>query len=129
MSENKLFRNKRVTIRFTQEEFNKLHAAYSKTTCKHFNIYLRSILLHKTVTVRNRNASLDDIMPVLVLLKDELNAVGNNFNQLVRRLHTLQHVDDIKTWLVLNEKTKQILLQKVTEIKLKIAQIDDQWLQ
>lgn len=128
MSEIEQFRNKRVTIRFTQDEYNRLHAAFTKTTGKHLNVYLRSILLNKPVTVRSRNASLDDIMPVLILLKDELNAIGNNFNQLIKRLHSLQQVDDIKTWLVLNEKTKQILLQKVTEIKLKIGQIDDHWL-
>jgi hypothetical protein len=62
-------------------------------------------------------------------LRKELNALGNNYNQLIKRLHSLQDISEIKTWLLLNESTKQILLNKITEIKSKINQINNQWLQ
>ena len=68
-------------------------------------------------------------MAEMIVLRNELNAIGNNYNQVVKRLHTLSDFPEIKTWLLLNESTKQILVKKVDEIKLKISQINDQWLQ
>ncbi len=129
MRDEKQFRVKRITIRFTHKEYETLHNKYTQTTCRVFNDYVRNILFNKPVIIKTRNGSLDDIMPVLILLKDELNAIGNNFNQLVKRLHTLQQSDEIKIWVVLNENTRKILLAKIDEIKTKINSISDEWLQ
>jgi hypothetical protein len=41
----------------------------------------------------------------------------------------LDKIPDIKTWAILNEKSKEILIKKVDEIKEKINQISDKWLQ
>lgn len=101
MENKRQHRNKRVTIRFTESEFNNLHGKYAQTTCRVFNDYLRNVIFNKPVIIKTRNASLDDIMPVFVLLKDELNSIGNNFNQLVKRLHVLQDNSEIKTWALL----------------------------
>ena len=65
----------------------------------------------------------------MILLRSELNSIGNNFNQSVKKLHTLDEIPDIKTWAILNEKSKEIFFKKVDEIKEKINQISDKWLQ
>jgi predicted nucleic acid-binding OB-fold protein len=65
----------------------------------------------------------------MILLRGELNSIGNNFNQSVKRLHTLDQIPDIKTWAILNEKSKKLFIEKVDEIKEKINQISDKWLQ
>jgi len=44
-------------------------------------------------------------------------------------LHTLEQIFEFKSWLITNETDKKILLEKVDEIKLKISQISDKWLQ
>jgi hypothetical protein len=129
MSQEKEYRVKRITIRFTATEYGIINQRYQQTTCKVLNDYIRSIILNKPVVVKVRNSSLDDIMPVFILLKDELNGIGNNFNQLVKRLHMIQHVEEIKTWAILNENTRKILMAKIDEIKSKISSISDQWLQ
>jgi hypothetical protein len=67
-------------------------------------------------------------MAELIRLRNELNALGNNYNQVVKTLHQLRELSDIKSWLLLNEKSKNILQQKVEEIRFKIYQINDQWL-
>ena len=48
----------------------------------------------------------------MILLKNELNAIGNNFNQAVHKLHTLDHVPEIKAWAILNESSKKIFHEK-----------------
>jgi len=91
--------------------------------------YVRCILLNKPITVYTRSKSLDDFISEMILLRSELNFIGNNFNQSVKRLHTLDEISEIKAWAILNEKNKEIFIKKVDEIKGKINQISDKWLQ
>ena len=72
---------------------------------------------------------MDDLMAELILLKNELSAIGNNFNQLVKRLHIMDDKQDLNSWLLLNEKHKENFFTKVEEINQKITQLSDQWLQ
>ncbi|CAN5165668.1 hypothetical protein BH11BAC5_BH11BAC5_44000 [soil metagenome] len=129
MKEAKMNRTKLLQVRLTPSEFKSVNDKFSTSTYRKQSEYLRKKLLDKPVSVYTRNKSLDDFMTEMITLRNELNAIGNNFNQVVKRLHTLHEFPEIKTWLILNESTKQILLKKVEEIKLKIAQINDQWLQ
>jgi hypothetical protein len=76
-----------------------------------------------------RDQSLDDFMTEMLVLRNELNAIGNNYNQLVKRLYVLQGNSEIKSWLVINESARKILVNKVEEIKTKINSINEQWLQ
>jgi hypothetical protein len=62
-------------------------------------------------------------------LVTELNVIGRNFNQAVKRLHTLDHLSDFKTMILLNESSKQLLFKKVDEIQIHIQQMHEQWLQ
>jgi hypothetical protein len=122
-------RNRLVQARLTPAEYDRIHKKFSKTTCHKLSDYMRKVLLDKAVTVNMRNQSLDDFMAEMVRLRTELNAIGNNYNQLVKRLHSMDQVSEIKVWLTLNESARILLLSKVEEIKSKIAQINDQWLQ
>lgn len=122
-------RNRLVQARLTPAEYDRIHKKFSKTTCRKLSDYMRKVLLDKAVTVNMRNQSLDDFMSEMVRLRTELNAIGNNYNQLVKRLHSLEQISEIKVWLTLNESARKLLLSKVEEIKAKIAQINDQWLQ
>ncbi len=121
-------RNRLVQARLTPAEYDRIHKKFSKTTCRKLSDYMRKVLLDKAVTVNMRNQSLDDFMSEMVRLRTELNAIGNNYNQLVKRLHSLEQISEIKVWLTLNESARKLLLSKVEEIKAKIAQINDQWL-
>jgi hypothetical protein len=129
MSAEKINRGKLLQVRLTPIELEKIHNKFSGSTCRKMSDYVRKVLLDKTITVSRRNQSLDDFMAEMTSLRKELNALGNNYNQLIKRLHSLQDISEIKTWLLLNESTKQILLNKITEIKSKINQINNQWLQ
>ncbi|RNI39901.1 plasmid mobilization relaxosome protein MobC [Hanamia caeni] len=120
---------RRVTIRLKPDEYSKIHSKFKSTTKRKLSEYIRAVLLEKPLTVFTRSKSLDDFISEMILLRSELNSIGNNFNQSVKRLHTLDKIPDIKTWAILNEKSKEILIKKVDEIKEKINQISDKWLQ
>lgn len=122
-------RERKVTIRFTDAEYNKVMMAFQATTKRKVSEYIRAVLLDKPVTVYTRNQSIDDLMTELAKLRYEFSAIGNNFNQLVKKLHSLEQTGDIKWLVTLTEKEREKLGEKATEINQKITQISDQWLQ
>lgn len=129
MSEVKNNRTRLLQARLTPDEYQRICSKFSRSTFRKMSDYVRYALLDKPIRMNHRNQSLDDFMTAMEKLRGELNAIGNNYNQTVKRLHTLTEFPEIKTWLLLNENSKKILLQKVSEIKSKIEQINDQWLQ
>ncbi len=115
-------------VRLTPKERERINEKFSKSTDRKMSDYIRKVLLDKTVTINQRNQSLDDFMTEMISLRKELNAIGINYNQVVKRLNSLDDISQIKTWLLLHASSGQILLNKITEIKFKINQLDSQWL-
>ena len=129
MKESKKNRSCLLQVRLTPEELRAIKESASHSTSRKFSDYIRKVIFSKPIILTHRNQSLDDFMTEMIALKNELNAIGINYNQLIKRLHSLEHLQDIKAWLLINESTRQILVKKVSEIKSKIYQINDQWLQ
>jgi hypothetical protein len=129
MKESITVRKKWFKVRVTEDELRKIKAFSKTSVCKGASEYARNILLHKPVIVKYRNQSADDILSEMIRLKNEMNAIGNNFNQAVHRLHTLDSVAEIKLWLLQNELLKQSFLKKTEEIRIKMIEIYEQWSQ
>lgn len=128
MKKEKTRRTRVLKVRLTPDEEARLNKLYTSSTCQYLSEYVRNIVLNKPTIIKHRNTSLDDFMSVMKTLVNELNAIGNNYNQVVKRLHTLQEVADIKTWLLFNESARGLLLKKMDDIRLKIGEINDIWL-
>jgi hypothetical protein len=121
-------RKKMVVVRMNETEFNLLAKLQQKTTEKNTGSYLRKVALQKPVTVKYRNASADDFLLDMLNLKKELNAVGNNFNQAVHKLHLLDHIPEFRAWVQQYDGLQKMLVNKVDEIKLRMNQLYEQWL-
>ena len=118
-----------ISFRVKPEEYEQIRKHFSSTTCRKLSQYARKVLMNKPVIVKYRNQSADEFLSAMIPLKNELNAIGNNFNQAVKKLHTLNQISEFKMWLTTYEAEKQILLKKVDEIKSKINQLYEQWSQ
>lgn len=116
-----------ISFRVKPEEYQVIYRHFETTTCRKLSEYARKVLLEKPVTVNYRNQSADEILSAMHQVKNELNAIGNNFNQAVHKLHTLDSVPEIKVWAMLNESSKQALLHKVEEIRIRMTQIFELW--
>jgi hypothetical protein len=127
--ETKDIRNRMVVVRMNQREFECLEELFKATTSNQLSDYVRKILLKKPVIVKYRNQSADEILAVMIQLKNELNAIGNNFNQVVHRLHTLDRIPEIKAWLLTGENSRQSFMSKLEEIKLRMIEIYKIWSQ
>jgi hypothetical protein len=122
-------RRKMVVVRMNETELNQLTKLQQNTTEKDTSSYLRKVALQKPVTVKYRNESVDDFLMDMLNLKKELNAIGNNFNQAVHKLHILDKIPEFRIWVNQYDGLQKILISKVKEIKLRMNQLYEQWLQ
>ncbi len=129
MKEKKKVRNGWLNIRLNEDEENKLDRLFSRSKSSSLSEYARDVLLQEPVIITYRNQSADDFLAEMIVLKNELNAIGKNYNQVVHKLHTLDHDSQIKAWAEQHENARQLFLTKAEEIKEKINEIYQLWSQ
>ena len=129
MNDNKNNRSRLVGLRLKPAEYTQLYDRFRVTTCRQLSDYIRRILFEKKITVYTRNKSLDEFMTEMILLRNELSAVGNNLNQAVKKLNSLEQIPEIKRWLFFNDPSNKAIFQKIEEIKTRINKFSDQWSQ
>ena len=112
-----------------QGEYSEVEKFSSASTCSSLSDYARRLLLKKPVNIKYRNVSIDDFLSDMLDLKRELNAIGNNFNQSVHKLHMLRHQQDILSWAIKNEKDKEEIFKKIEEIMSRLNEVYGLWLQ
>jgi hypothetical protein len=129
MEEKKTGRIRIIGLRLTGDEYGVLESRWQKSTVKKLSEFVRRVLFGKVVTLKTRNASLDDFVAELVLLKKKLNAIGVNFNQATHRLHTLDYLPQMQRWLVAWERDREVLFGQLSAIKEQLSKVEEQWLQ
>ncbi|WP_026751872.1 hypothetical protein [Sediminibacterium sp. C3] len=127
--EKRMIRNKIITLRINEDEFSTLVKNRQKTTEKTNSNYLRKLALHKAVTIKTRNTSMDELSAELILLRKEINHIGNNFNQAVHKLHTLDKIPEFRVWVTVYDKTRQDVQAVTEKLCNQIQKWSDQWLQ
>ena len=93
-------RNIFVKVRMNKQELEEVKKNQLKTTEQNLSNYIRKVSMRKPVIVKYRNQSADDFLKDMLLLKKELSAVGNNFNQAVHKLHLLDHIPEFRSWIL-----------------------------
>lgn len=129
MEAKKNNRTKWLHLRLRPDEYRMIMEYFNISTCRKLSEYARLQLLKKPIVSRYRNESLDSLMAEIIVLRHELNAIGNNFNQSVKKLHTIDNVAEMKDWLFRNEIERSSIAAKLDEIKNSIQKIGALWLQ
>lgn len=117
-----------ISFRVKPSEYELIKEHFSRSTCRKLSEYARKVLLNKPVTIRYLNQSAEDFLQVMLSIKRELNAIGHNYNQVVKKLHSLDHESEVKRWLTEHETSYQAALQLQEKIFLKADQLHRQWL-
>lgn len=118
-----------IGIRLSPGEYERIEKRWKASTCRKLSEYVRRSLFDKHIVTTYRNRSLDDFMTEMIKLRGELSSIGNNFNQTVKKLHTLSQIGEFRPWIMSNEIDKKILFNKIDEIKRSIKNIAEKWLQ
>ena len=129
MEENSEKRSKWFKVRLTLSEEALLVKRVKKSTFQNLSEYARATILSKPVTVLHRDKSMDEVLEELVLLRRELNHIGNNLNQAVRNINTAQGLPDASLWMNLLTIIKGRLEPSVYEIKERMNKYSDLWSQ
>jgi len=122
-------RNLFVKIRMNNSELQQLKKLQQQSTEKSLSNYVRKVSLQKPVIIKYRNSSADDFLRDMLNLKKQLNGVGNNFNQAVKKLHLLQQIPEFRSWIKEQQSLQQVLVEHIENIRLRINQLYEQWLQ
>lgn len=128
MEEKKTNRTRWLHLRLTPEEYKMIMVFYLQSTCRKLSEYARLQLLKKPVIGKYRNESQDELMNEIIALRNELNAIGNNFNQSVKRLHTLTDFNEFRQWIIRYELDKNTISSKLENLKKSIQKIGELWL-
>jgi hypothetical protein len=88
---------------------------------------LRAALFDRTVTTKYRNTSIDDALSEMETLNKELNAIGNNINQMAKRIHTIQ-LPEMASWLLQFDKLSKEYFIKMDEVKSMLGKLSERWL-
>lgn len=118
-----------IKIRMNEDELKQVKRKQQQTTERSLSEYIRNVSMQNPVTVKYRNQSADDFLKQMLDLKKELNGIGNNFNQAVHKLHILDKIPEFRSWIQYYDGLQKSLVSKVEEIKLKVSQLYEQWLQ
>ncbi|OIV41715.1 plasmid mobilization protein [Flavobacterium johnsoniae] len=129
MEEKNSNRNRWLHIRLTKEEFEQIDRNFKASACRKRSDFVRRNLLRKPIIVKYRNESLDILLQELIQLKSQLNFMGNNFNQSVKKLHTLFEISDFKLWILAFDSDRNKYFSLVEEIKRHIEILAQKWLQ
>jgi hypothetical protein len=116
-------------LRFTPEEYQLLETGFKKTPFGKLSEYMRSLLLDKPVTVNYRDKAMDDVLEEMILLRQELNAIGNNLNQAMRNINSAHGNADTRLWMNLLSMINTKLEPSINQIKDRMNQYADIWSQ
>jgi MobC-like protein len=122
-------RKRRIYVRLTDKEFTTLESRCKNTTCRSVSDYVRHCLFSRPITTITRDASADEAIMQMSHLNRELNAIGNNFNQLVRKVNATSQAAEVKGLLLLFESQKKVMFSKIDEVKEQLQKLAEKWLQ
>lgn len=118
-----------IKLRVSEEELATIRAHQKKSTDRNLSQYLRKLAMGKPITVKVRNASADDFLRDMVLLKTALEEVCAQYEKATLRLKVLEKIPEFRSWLLLYDTSRLQLLEQVTRIDQRITQLYEQWLQ
>ncbi|UUF13131.1 MULTISPECIES: plasmid mobilization protein [Flavobacterium] len=129
MKEKNANRTKWIHLRLTPNEMDLLHRRFEKSLCPKLSDFARKNMLGKPVILKYRNQSVDDFIVEISRLRADLNALGNNYNQEVKKLHNLRQIPEFREWISVSQIQKERLLDSIEKIKNCVLKLGEKWLQ
>lgn len=89
--------DRKVTVRFSEDEFNKLKLRKATTRAKDLSAFIRDVCLQKPLLMKTQlNTYQDEALSLLVEMRADLLRVGININQSARRINSVTNYHDLQ---------------------------------
>lgn len=94
--------SRRITVRLTEKEYEKLMLQRDLSGYRSISIYIRDVLFSTRIQRRNYSKTDANLARQVTMLRSELRRIGINYNQRVKALNTLTKLRDKKGNLIIN---------------------------
>jgi len=118
-----------IRTRVTEKTYRKLEAMVGNSNCHSIGEVARKILSRDRIVTYTQDNTLDNFMEQLILLRRELNAIGNNINQVTHQVHLAQNPDQKDATIAGMLPQLKIVEGRLTEAVNLIQQLGQKWLQ
>ena len=125
MNFSQKIRLRRLNIRLSDQEWDKVHQLSANTTCRSISEYARKILLDKPVRVFYRNQSFDNFEEQMIRLIPQLETTNDNLDKLVEKLDPLKNIPELRADIASILSYKQLQTKITGEIKAHIEKLSD----
>lgn len=118
----------KVGVRFDQKTYSILKELVQKTNCHSVGELVRRIIVKNKIRFYSIDSTADIPILEIIKIKEELNAIGRNINQITHEFHTADTATQ-KLFLALkvNEKYQQVT-DKVNPLFAIISELGKKWL-
>lgn len=115
----------KVGVRFDQKTYSILKELVQKTNCHSVGELVRRIIVKNKIRFYSIDSTMDVPINEIIRIKEELNAIGRNINQITHEFHTATR----KLFLALkvSEKYQQVT-DKVNPLFAIISELGKKWL-
>ncbi len=125
MDSSPKIRLRRLNIRLSTQEWDKIHRLSSNTTCRSISEYARKVLLNHPVKVFYRNQSFDNFEEQMIRLIPQLENANDTFDRLVEKLDPLKNIPELRADLAAILFHRELHMKITEEIKIHIEKIAD----
>jgi hypothetical protein len=118
----------KVGVRFDQKTYSILKELVQKTNCHSVGELVRRIIVKNKIRFYSIDSTMDVPINEIIRIKEELNAIGRNINQITHEFHTADTATQ-KLFLALkvNEKYQQAT-NKINPLFAIISELGGKWL-
>jgi hypothetical protein len=106
----------KIQTRIDDDTYNTLLSKLTESDCNSISELARRILTHQRIITFTKDSTWDQPLEQLCLLRKEINAIGNNINQITRHFHTATPsekqqdlINALKQYELIKSKTQQLL--------------------
>ena len=127
ISDRELLLNHLVGVRLNAALYAKLEKIQKESYSQSIGEVIRNILLNKKITCYYKDRTMDEPTKELIKIKNELNAIGVNINQITNSFHTAD-VSTQKMFFALKVADQYNLVkEKIEDIKKVLIEMHNKW--
>ena len=127
ISDRESLLNHLVGVRLNKALYTKLEKIQKESYSQSIGEVIRNILLNKKITCYYKDRTMDEPSKELIKIKNELNAIGVNINQITNFFHTAD-VSTQKVFFTLKVAEQYNLVkEKIEDLKKLLIEMHNEW--
>jgi hypothetical protein len=116
-----------VGVRLNTTLYTKLEKIQKESYSQSIGEVIRNILLNKKITCYYKDRTMDEPSKELIKIKNELNAIGVNINQITNFFHTADVPTQKVFFATKVEEQYRLVKEKIEDLKKLLVEMHNKW--